>query len=374
MGSSPSRIPWPGPSPTRRRALAPQRAAMFNTRVLSLVLGVALLAPADALAGPQKKAGAPIPASAPASADDAGPSPEARAANAKALELSNEGKYAEALEQFQRAYDLSPSYVILYNIGRMARYSQDFARSLTAFQRYLKDGGSEIEASKRSEAEQEIASLTSLVAWASINVEAGAHVSIDGREIGVSPIAQKLPLNPGARSFRAEKAGAVVSKDLTLKAGDTTAVLLEFEKPGGHEPIAPRGNPFRFPSGVVVAAWVTTGVFTAASIATGTAALVTSSDLEDDVYVGPGRAPAPDSSIAKKAKRVEAFAAATDALVVVAAISGAAAISFTIVDAIAGPAQDPKKAPGGAPAKTLPKPVSLRLGVGVGALFLSGTY
>lgn len=341
---------------------------MFTKQVLSLVLGLALVAPGAAWAGPQK-AGAAAPAAS-ASPDDGGPSPEARAANAKALELSKDGKYAEALEQFQKAYDLSPSYVILYNIGRMARYTQDFARSLSAFQRYLSDGGSEVDASKRSEAEQEIASLTSLVAWASVSVEPGSRVSIDGRDMGVAPIAQKVPLNPGARSFRAEKGGAVVAKDVTLKAGEATQVVLSFEKPGGHDVVGPHRDPFRFPTGLVVAAWVTTGLFTGAAVATGTAAIVTSNDLKDDVYVGPARAPAPDSAIAKKAARIQSFAKATDGLIVVAAITGSAAIGFTIVDAIAGPAQDQKKEPSKAP----PKPASLRLDVGVGSLFLSGTF
>lgn len=320
-----------------------------------------------AIAGPGRGA-APAPSA--SAKEDAGPSPEARAANAKALDLSRDGHYAEALEQFQRAYDLSPSYVILYNIGRMARLTQDFARSLTAFQRYLRDGGIDIDAARRSEVEQEIASLTSLVSWVRVQAEAGARISVDGHEIGVAPIDEKIPLNPGARTFRAEKAGASVSKDLSAKAGAATLVVLDFAQPKAILPKAGHDR-FRFPPGVVVTAWVATGVFTAASVGTGAAAVATSNSLQSDVYVGPARAPNPDSAIAKKAKRVDALATATNALIAGAVVTGTAAIAFTIVDAVAGPAQDHDHT------KDAPKPAALRVDrvdVGVGSVFVTGSF
>lgn len=320
-----------------------------------------------AFAGPGK--GTPAPSAA-ASPDDGGPSPEARAANSEALELSKNGHYAEALEKFQRAYDLSPSYVILYNIGRMARFTQDFARSLTAFQRFLNEG-KDIETSHRSEVEQEIAALASLVAWVTVKTDAGAHVFVDGQEVGVAPIDRKIPMNPGARSFRADKAGASVTKDITLKAGDASNVVLDFEKPPVTVPKPVVNDRFRFPSGVVVAAWVVTGAFTAGAVVTGTAAIVTSNSLKSDVYVGPARAPSPDSPIAKKASRVNTLATASNAFIATAIVAGSAAIAFSIVDAVAGPAQDPSKEPSPKPPS---KPASLDLEVGVGSLFLTGKF
>lgn len=317
-----------------------------------------------ASAGPK---GAPAPPAS-AKADDGGPSPEARAANAKALELSKAGNYAEALEQFQRAYDLSPSYVILYNIGRMARLTQDFARGLRAFQQYLNEGGIEIDAARRSEVEQDVASLTSLVCWTSIRAESGARVSVDGRDLGVAPIDQKIPVNPGARTFRAEKGGAVVTKDVSAKAGETLQVVLEAQKEGPVVGPKPTSSGFRFPTGVVVASWVATGAFTATAVATGVSAIATSSSLKSDVYVGPAHAPKPDSDIAKKQGRVRALATASNAFVAASIVVGTAALTFTIVDAALAPNQDRTKP------KPAPKPASVDLEVGAGSIFVTGSF
>lgn len=342
---------------------------------LLLALITTVVAPASAWAGPGDKK--PAPAAAPRPADkpkeEDGPSPEARAANQKALELVKDGNYAEALRYFQEAYDKSAAPLILYNIGRMSRYTQDFARALTAFKRYMTDGAPDIDTARRSEVEQEITSLTSLVGWVTIKTEAGATVSIDDREIGAAPINEKLPVNPGARTFKAVKpTGEKVSKDVPMKAGDAIEVDLDFDKKvDGSNKKPPPGDPFRFPSGLTVAAWVATGAFTSATIVTGVLAITTSNDLSDDTYVGPARAPDRDSDIAGKAKRVDALSTATNVLLGAAIVSGTTAIAFSIVDAVAaGP--EPKTP--AAQKKPPEKPASLQVRVGVGSLSLSGTF
>jgi hypothetical protein len=311
------------------------------------------------LAGPARAQPAPVGSSVPV-VDD-GPSPEARAANAKALELSRDGKYGEALELFQRAYDLSPSYVILYNIGRMARLTQDFARSLTAFQGYLKEGGIDIEPDRRTEVEREIASLSSLVSWVSVTAEPGARVSIDGRDVGVAPFEHKIVVNPGARTFRAEKAGALITKDLTAKVGETSVVDLRPRPRPTREPARPEA--FRFPRGLIIGTWVAAGAFTGVAIGTGSAAIVMSNDLKNDVYVGPDRAPSPDSPIARKASRVSSLATTTDIIVVAAAVTGATAMTLTLVDAVMGSSQDAKS-----------PPPSVDAGIGLGGLTIRGSF
>jgi tetratricopeptide (TPR) repeat protein len=49
--------------------------------------------------------------------------------------------YQEALVEFQRAYQLSPNYRVLYNIARTAGLLKNHALALESFQRYLEEGG-----------------------------------------------------------------------------------------------------------------------------------------------------------------------------------------------------------------------------------------
>lgn len=102
--------------------------------------------------------------------------------------------------------------------------------------------------------------------------------------------------------------------------------------------------PFRFPGPVVGTAWVITGLVSISAAVTGSLALVGASDLDDDVYLGPNRAPPPGSPIAEKADRTQALGVATDALIAIGVVTGTAAISFSVVNAVAGDPPEEKKA------------------------------
>jgi hypothetical protein len=81
--------------------------------------------------------------------------------------------------------------------------------------------------------------------------------------------------------------------------------------------------------------WVFAGLSTVAALLTGTMAVVTANDVEDDVYVGPGDEPPPGSDLDDKINRARTLAVTTDVLITVAALSSAVAISFSIVNAVA---------------------------------------
>lgn len=268
------------------------------------------------------------------------PSPEARAANARAIEFDEKGQFAEALGEFQHAYDLSPSYRILYNIARTARLTQDFARSLAAYQRFLAEGGSDVDPAQRGIAERQIVELSGLVGWVIVSGRTGTTLSFDGRPDAPLP-SEPQPLNPGAHTARAALGDQFLDRAFTVKAGETAKIDLTIEPP---KVIAPREEPFRFPSVITVASWVTTSLFAGASVATGAAALALSDDLADDVYVGPATSPAPGTPIADKAARLDQLSTATNVLMGIGVVSGVASIAFSMIDGLAAP-----DAPGDAP-------------------------
>lgn len=261
------------------------------------------------------------------------PSPEARAANAHALELDQAGEFPQALAEFQRAYDLSPSFRILYNIARTARLTQDFARSLVAYKRFLEEGAADVDGAQRTIAEQQIVELSALVGWVVTRGKPGTDVAIDRRE-PLPLSSEPRPLNPGPHTLHATREGQTADRAIVVRAGETIEVDLSIEPPKKRPVVE---DPFRFPSAITVVGWVGTGLFAGASAATGIAALALSADLSDDTYVGPADTPPPGSPLADKAERLDQLATATDVLMGFAVVSGVAAITFSMIDGLSAP-------------------------------------
>ena len=66
---------------------------------------------------------------------------EARTQFEQGIALYDEGKYDQAAIAFQRAFELKPSYKILYNIAQAQNQLGHYAAALEAFARYLAEGG-----------------------------------------------------------------------------------------------------------------------------------------------------------------------------------------------------------------------------------------
>ncbi|HTJ84726.1 MAG TPA: hypothetical protein VL400_23565 [Polyangiaceae bacterium] len=265
---------------------------------------------------------------------DAEPTARARESNEKALAASKAGDYAEALRLFQEAYDDSPSFVILYNIGKMAALTGDHARAKHAFECHLELGDAAISPERRAEVEREIATSTAQVATLAIEVDVpDVAIAIDGVTIGKTPLDDLVFVNPGKRTVRATL-DETEEQTLEVAKGTRTIVRFRFGKSSNGGPPTASEAPFRFPNGAVGAAWVTTGLATIAALVTGPFALVTASDISDDPYLGPAIVPPEGSELSDKIARARTLAIATDVLIGVAAVSGAAAITFSVVNAV----------------------------------------
>lgn len=275
-----------------------------------------------------------------ASAEDCGvassvePTKEALASYEAAVALSKEGKYRDALAGFRRAHELSPSWVILFNVGKAASLSAEPVQAIEAYQCHLELGGDEIDPMRRSEVLAEIEKLRSEIGLLVIEVDdAGAEVFIDDRRAGVAPLPEPILVNPGSRLVRAK--GRRIQSTRAVEVPKGGRLIVRFEAP------APLSTevPFRFPSGVVGAAWITTGLVGVGALVTGVLAVAASADAADDTYLGPAREPPPGSAIAKKIERADTFAAAADVLIAVGSVVGAAAITFSVVNVVSG--EDP---------------------------------
>ncbi|MBI3204679.1 MAG: PEGA domain-containing protein [Myxococcales bacterium] len=172
---------------------------------------------------------------------------EARSRYKKGLELYEEGAFDAALIELQRAYDLSPSYKILYNVALVYLQLNDFAGSLRNFKKYLDDGGKKIDQKRRAEVEKEIAKLQSRVATVelTVNVE-GAEVSVDDLDVGETPLDQPLIVNAGKRKLSVQKSGfARVTKVLVVAGGDKKKLSLTLEAGSSSASTSTSGKPER---------------------------------------------------------------------------------------------------------------------------------
>jgi hypothetical protein len=267
------------------------------------------------------------------------PTPDAIAANDLALKMVDEQRYVEALALFQKAYDLSPSYVILFNIGKMAALTGKPARAIRAYECHVVEGGADVTPERRAEVAAEVARLMLEVGQVRIEVdEAGAEVEVDGVVVGKSPLDVAVPLDPGRHRI-VVRGSRVAAREVQVEKGASSVVAFELAPA---EPVQEAG--FQFPGAVVGTAWVATGLLTVSAAITGSLAIIGSSDVDDDVYLGPIRRPPEGSDISDKAERTRALAISTDVLIAIGAITGAAAISFSVVNAVnAGDDRAPKK-------------------------------
>jgi len=184
------------------------------------------------------------PASAEASAS-AAPAPSEKVKEAttrfeRGLALYDDGDFDAALVEFNRAYSLSPTYKILYNIAKIERVKNDYSSALTHFQRYLTEGAGEVPSERREEVEKEVKVLQERVAEISIraNVD-GAAVYIDDIPVcgarmpdpscvGTTPLRAPVLVNPGTRKVTAIKRGYQnAQSQLTVAGGDKNLVKLD---------------------------------------------------------------------------------------------------------------------------------------------------
>jgi hypothetical protein len=206
-----------------------------RSRVAGLIF-IATILGAPAVVAQTKPAGG-VEAK-PASND---PVERARIHYERGLQLFNEENYDAALFEFERAYELAPSYKILYNMGRIQRQQNNYAAALRSYARYIKEGGNSIPADRREEVEREIKVLKPRTAEITVVVNVdGADVNsddipvctatIESTCVGKSPLAAPIIVNPGRHKVTAVKPGYQSALSLISVVGsDKITVKLELQ-------------------------------------------------------------------------------------------------------------------------------------------------
>ncbi len=149
------------------------------------------------------------------------------------VELYREGSYEGALAEFRKAYQISPSYRVLYNIAQTQYALHDFVGAHKSLVQYLAEGIGEISAERRAQVDEMAAKLAERIAHLQIMTNlAGAEIRVDEVSVGTAPLSGPVPVNVGTRKVSAHKAGAPTAvRVLTVAGKETVKVELHLEEP-----------------------------------------------------------------------------------------------------------------------------------------------
>src|SRR5688572_25093243 len=82
---------------------------------------------------------------------------EARRHFQMGLALVTKGDFLSAVDAFESAYETSPHYAVLYNLGQAYAALGRSDQALRTFERFLEDGGESIDPSRRGQVQSIIA-------------------------------------------------------------------------------------------------------------------------------------------------------------------------------------------------------------------------
>jgi hypothetical protein len=150
----------------------------------------------------------------------------AQAAFQKGKQAYQNGDYGEAAAAFRQAYEIKPTWKVLYNIAQCEALAKRHGLAFEAFQKYLSQGGDDISTERRDEVLAEIDRLQRMVGSVEVVAPDGATVGIDGFDRGETPLPGRLKVAAGVKhQVRVELAGEVlVERSVLVSSGETIKV------------------------------------------------------------------------------------------------------------------------------------------------------
>jgi hypothetical protein len=276
----------------------------------------------------------------------------------RGIELYKEANLGAALAEFKRAYELSPNYKILYNLGQVSYQRRDYAAALRYFRQYLGDGDDAIAVDRQNEVAAEISDLEHRVGRFEIEtVDEGTEIFVDDMLVGTTPLHTLIPVNVGRRKVdviarggehrtrMVDVAGGEITRVSFGRLATATAVdpaprqiALELASPPPETttstadatvvaPIAAPAPAVR-KSSFPWKSWTLTGLLAGAAATTGIIAWQTQQDLDGQRM----KFPADYDEIDYEMRKTRGFALATDGLLIGTAVMTAVSLYLTLRD------------------------------------------
>jgi hypothetical protein len=145
---------------------------------------------------------------------------EARVAFQAGVDHYNAERIEEALVEFRRAYDLKPSWKIMFNIGQCEAALGRYGLALDMFERYIVEGGDEVPNQRRDYVSAEVRRIQPMVGSLQVVAPDGTTVLVDSMERATTPLKGPLRVASG-------------SHEVILKSGDEELLKDTFSVAGG---------------------------------------------------------------------------------------------------------------------------------------------
>jgi hypothetical protein len=253
------------------------------------------------------------------------PQDDAKAHFKRGTELYDENNFRGALVEFQKAYELAPSYKLLFNIGQVEMELQDYAGAVKAYSRYLREGGPDVPPPRVQQVQAEIDRLRGRIGHVTIQTAPGAEVLIDEVSIGFAPLPEPATVNAGRHTITIHVTGRdPQSRAVDVAGQEQVTVVLgnELTAPTQRvdEPAKPRGKTPMY------VAWGATGVF---AVAAGVFAYTAHNDSGDLAKLRT-TFPVTKAQLDSAASKTTTAAALTDGFTAGAVIAGGVALYLTL--------------------------------------------
>lgn len=200
---------------------------MIRTQLL-LALAILTLAPVPGDAAPKKK---PKPEPTQPDKPAAPAQKEADRFFKSGVALYKEAKYSEALAEFERAYEIAPHPLVLYNIAGCHRELSHYAEAVKAYGQFLEEGKGQVPAARLTAAQTELDGILARIARVTVTVSPdGATLLVDGTPIGTL-IDMPLILSPGEHKLIAQAPGKKDAvRAVKVASGDELTVELHLDE------------------------------------------------------------------------------------------------------------------------------------------------
>ena len=166
-----------------------------------------------------------------AAADDARTT--AGAHYARGVDLAKDGKYEGALQEFNAAYVISPQFSVLYNIGQAQMALGHPTQAIEVLGKYLSEGRDRIPEARQHKVQAQMASLSSQLATLSMTTDRpGARISVDGHDVGATPLAEPVRVDAGTHTISVKVDGVpVLVRIVILREAERETLAFDLPAP-----------------------------------------------------------------------------------------------------------------------------------------------
>jgi len=185
-------------------------------------------------------------ASAGAQTPPSGGSAEARDHLAKGKRAAATGQWIVAAQEYEQANQIDPSPMAAEGVAKARDALHDDVKAYAAFSAMLRDYPVALSPNLRRYAQTRVQALARQTGTLNVRViEIGAHVAVDGIDVGVTPLLAPLRVTPGVHRIRVTKVGfleASVQPSAVAGIEVPVAITLAPEPHTGHVSVQERSG------------------------------------------------------------------------------------------------------------------------------------